>query len=62
MSGNICLTGFPQEGVSFWSWRFRFSLISEALGFVCQPIRKGQGVLKATTLHDITSLLTGPNP
>jgi hypothetical protein len=51
MSGGVCLTGLSYKHVPFRSRRFGLGFLSESLGFLRQPIRKGQRVLEMASLH-----------
>jgi hypothetical protein len=51
MSGGLSLTGLSQKIVSVLTRGFGLRFLSKSLGFLCQPIRKRQGVFETTSLH-----------
>ena len=61
MGGGFSLPGPFEQGVSLQPWPKLGSLGFQVIGKVFQSIGKGQSVLETATLHDTTSVLTGPN-
>jgi hypothetical protein len=51
MRSRLLLPGFSSKVVSFLARRFGLRFLSKSLGFVCQPIRKRQGVFETASLH-----------
>jgi hypothetical protein len=56
VSGGLRLSGLSQEFISFLARGFDLGFLSEARGFLRQPIREGQRALVATSLHPPCSI------